>query len=115
MTKKKKNFGLHFDEATDSNNDAHVICYVRFLSENIIFEDLLFCKSITDSAKAQDLFEILEKFIVENCLDWQNCIGICTDGARSMSDRYGGIQALIRKNGFCVEMSCFGYSHYTKN
>lgn len=94
---KGKEFGLQLDEATDSNKDAYLICYVRFLDENFIVEDLLFCKSIIESAKAQDLFEILEKVITENDLDWENCIGVCTDGARSMSGRYGGIQALIRK------------------
>ncbi|XP_045483145.1 zinc finger BED domain-containing protein 5-like [Harmonia axyridis] len=94
---KSKDFGLQLDEATDSNSDAHLICYVRFLADNIIVEDLLFCKSITESAKAEDLFEILDKFIAESGLDWEKCIGVCTDGARSMSGRYGGVQALIRK------------------
>ncbi|CAH2095724.1 unnamed protein product [Euphydryas editha] len=56
---KSKDFGLQLDEATESNNVAHLICYVRFLDDNVTVEDLLFCKSITESAKAQDLFEIL--------------------------------------------------------
>jgi hypothetical protein len=93
---KGKEFGLQLDEATDSNRDAHLICYVRFLDDNIIVEDLLFCKSISESGKAQDLFEILDKFITENNFDWEKCIGVCTDDARSMSGRYGGLQALIR-------------------
>jgi hypothetical protein len=56
---KGKEFGFQLDEATDNNNDAHLICYVRFIDSNNIVEDLLFCKSTTASAKAQDLFEIL--------------------------------------------------------
>jgi hypothetical protein len=56
---KRKEFGLQLDEVTDDNNDAHLICYVRFIDGNNIVEDLLFCKSITASAKAQGLFEIL--------------------------------------------------------
>ncbi|CAH0402530.1 unnamed protein product [Chilo suppressalis] len=94
---KSKEFGLQLDEATDSNDDTHLICYVRFLADNIIVEDLLFCKSIIGSAKAQDLYEIVDKFFTENCLDWKKCIGVCTDGARSMSGKCGGLQALIRK------------------
>lgn len=66
---KGKEFGLQLDEATDSNKDAHLICYVRFLDDNIIVEDLLFCKSINVSGKAQDLFQILDKFITESNLD----------------------------------------------
>ncbi|XP_067131393.1 zinc finger BED domain-containing protein 5-like [Centruroides vittatus] len=89
-------FGLQLDEATDNNKDAHLICYVRFLDGNSIVEDLLFCKSITGSTKAQDLFEILNIFMVENNLEWTKCVGVCTDGGRSMSGSYGGLQALIR-------------------
>ncbi|XP_067120060.1 zinc finger BED domain-containing protein 5-like [Centruroides vittatus] len=93
---KGSEFGLQLDEATDNNKDAHLICYVRFLDGNSIVEDLLFCKSITGSTKAQDLFEILNIFMVENNLEWTKCVGVCTDGGRSMSGSYGGLQALIR-------------------
>ncbi|XP_075455233.1 protein FAM200A-like [Ascaphus truei] len=94
---KGKEFGLKLDEATDNNKDAHFICYVRFIDGNDIVEDLLFCKTITAGTKAQDLFEILTTFIVENNLEWTKCVGVCTDGGHSMSGRYGGLQALIRK------------------
>ena len=93
---KGKEFGLQLDEATDNNNAAHLICYVWFIDGHNIVEDLLFCKSITAGAKAQDLFEILDTFISENNLEWTKCVGVCTDGARSMSGCYGGLQALIR-------------------
>nr|CAH7739189.1 unnamed protein product [Callosobruchus chinensis] len=63
----------------------------------LLLKTFFFCNSIDESGKAQDLFQILDKFITENNLDWEKCIGVCTDGARSMSDgRYGGLQALIR-------------------
>jgi hypothetical protein len=93
---KGKEFGLQLDEATDNNNDAHLICYVRFTDGNNIVEDLLFCKSITDSTKAQDLFDIIDTFMSENSLEWTKCVCVCTDGARSMSGSYGGSQAFIR-------------------
>ncbi|XP_067121346.1 zinc finger BED domain-containing protein 5-like, partial [Centruroides vittatus] len=93
---KESEFRSQLDEATDNNKDAHLICYVRFLDGNSIVEDLLFCKSITGSTKAQDLFEILNIFMDENNLEWTKCVGVCTDGGRSMSGSYGGLQALIR-------------------
>lgn len=55
--------GLLLDEASDCNKDAYPIT-----DENIIVEDLLFCKSIIESAKAQNLFEI-DKFVIENDYD----------------------------------------------
>nr|XP_023021166.1 zinc finger MYM-type protein 6-like [Leptinotarsa decemlineata] len=81
----------------DIAEDLNYQLIEKIKTDNTIVEDLLFCKSITGSAKAQDLFEILDKFITENGLNWGKCIGVCTDGARSMSGKYGGIQALIRK------------------
>ncbi|XP_063813110.1 SCAN domain-containing protein 3-like [Pseudophryne corroboree] len=93
---KGKDFALQLDEATDSNKDAHLICYTRFVDCDNIVEDLLFCKSITAGIKAQDLFQIIDTFMSENQLDWTKCFGVCTDGGRSMSGCYGGLQALIR-------------------
>jgi hypothetical protein len=72
-------FGLQLDEAMDNNKDAHLICYVRFIDDNNIIEDLLFCKNTTAGAKAQDLFEILDTFMCENNLNWPKCVGVCTD------------------------------------
>jgi hypothetical protein len=34
--------------------------------------------------------------MVENQIDWYHCVGVCTDGGRSMSGCYSGLQALIR-------------------
>jgi hypothetical protein len=89
---------LQLDEATDNNNDANLICYIRFIrvDGNNIVEDLLFCKSITASAKTQDLFEILDTFISKNSLEWTKCVGVCNDSARSTSGYYGGLQTFIR-------------------
>ena len=28
---------------------------------------------------------------------WSNCVGLCTDGARSMSGHKAGLQALVKK------------------
>ncbi|KAL4101100.1 hypothetical protein QTP88_012347 [Uroleucon formosanum] len=93
---KEKAFGLQLDEATDINKDAHLVCYIRFIDNDDMVEDLLFCKNITAGANAQDLFEILDNFMSENSVDWTMCVVVCTDGARSMSGCYGGLQALIQ-------------------
>jgi hypothetical protein len=92
---KGKEFGLQLDEATDNNKDVHLICYVRFIDGNNIVEDLLFCKSITATAKAQDLFEILDTFISENSLEWTKCVGSVLMVYVLCSMFYGGLQAFI--------------------
>ena len=43
-----KLFAIQLDEATDSSNDSHLICYIRFCQGAAIVEDLLFCKPIEE-------------------------------------------------------------------
>ncbi|XP_035218239.1 zinc finger BED domain-containing protein 5-like [Stegodyphus dumicola] len=92
-----KLFSIHFDEATDSNKDAHFIAYVRFCDDMSIVEELLFCKPIELKATAHALFAILNNFMNEANIEWKNSVGICTDGARSMSGRFQSIQALVKQ------------------
>ena len=77
--------------------DAYLTCYVRFIDndENII-EDWLVCKSILTNCRAHESFAILNNFFLENNLEWKYCVGLCTDVARAMSDRFGGLQTLVQ-------------------
>jgi hypothetical protein len=36
-------------------------------------------------------------FLEENEINWENCIGLCTDGAQSVFGQNAGLQALVRK------------------
>lgn len=84
------------DEATESSKNAHFITYIRCVNENKINEDSLFCKEITGMSKAEDLFHTIDSYLNTNLLDWSNCLGICNDGANSMSGFHKGLRALIR-------------------
>ncbi|GIX68561.1 SCAN domain-containing protein 3 [Caerostris darwini] len=63
---KEMEFVLQLDKA-DNNKDVLLICYVRFIDDYNIVEDL-FCKNGTTEAKAQDLFQIIDTFISENSI-----------------------------------------------
>ncbi|XP_078503445.1 zinc finger BED domain-containing protein 5-like [Lissotriton helveticus] len=91
-----KDFALQLDEATDHHKDTHLICYVRFLYERKIVEDLLFCKKIKGGTTGQDLYAVVDDFMQQNQIDWERCVGVCTDGGRSMAGCYQGLQAHIR-------------------
>ncbi|XP_069092632.1 protein FAM200A-like [Pleurodeles waltl] len=93
---KGKDFALQLDEATDTQKDTHLICYVRFVNEKKIVEDLLFCKEMKGGTTGQDLFAVVDDFMVQNQIDWERCVGVCTDGGRSMAGCYQGLQARIR-------------------
>ena len=90
-------FSLQLDEATTSNKDAYLICCVRFIDgDDNIVEDLFFCKPILTNCRAHELFAIPNNFFQENNLEWKYCVCLCTDGARALSGRFGGLRTLVQ-------------------
>lgn len=75
------------DEATDSNKDANLICYVRFVNEGSYNEDMLFCNQVEEATTGHDLFKILDNFISLHEIDWEYCVGVCTDGVSFMASQ----------------------------
>ena len=57
---------------------------------------MLFCKPILTNCRAHELFAILNNFFQENNLQWKYCVGLCTDGARAMSGRFGWLLTLVQ-------------------
>ncbi|KAK9882479.1 hypothetical protein WA026_021820 [Henosepilachna vigintioctopunctata] len=56
-------FAIQVDEATDITKDAHLIAYVRYIAENNILEDILFCKPIPGRATSIEIFNIIDSFL----------------------------------------------------
>ncbi|GFT40404.1 zinc finger MYM-type protein 6 [Trichonephila clavipes] len=105
--KLRDKFSIQLDEATDSNKDAHFIAYVRFWDGMSAVEELLFCKPIKLKATAIALFDILNNFINEANIEWKNCVGICTDGARTMSGRFKKYTSIQnKKSPLCIWTHC---------
>ncbi|KAJ4933918.1 hypothetical protein JOQ06_006727 [Pogonophryne albipinna] len=92
---KDKHFALQVDEATDSNKDCLLIAYVRYVDTDEPSEDLLFCSYVRKRATADELFKIMDTCLSEAEMKWEDCVGICTDGARAMAGTR--LQALIKR------------------
>ncbi|XP_060782686.1 zinc finger BED domain-containing protein 5-like [Neoarius graeffei] len=73
--KNSRYFAIQLDETTDVADLANLL--TRTTSEQI--------------------FQLLNKFIQEHGLDWEKCVGVCTDGARAMTGRNSGVAARIRE------------------
>ena len=48
-------------------------------------------------ATADELFKIIDTYLIDADLKWEDCVGICTDGAQAMAGKRGGLQALIKR------------------
>ena len=78
---KQQVFDLQLGEATNGSKNGHLIRFVRFVDffERSIVEELLFCQPIELGCQRNDLFNIIDNFILTNNLDWETCISICRD------------------------------------
>lgn len=52
-------------------------------------EELLYCENITASTKAQDLFQMLNIFMVGNNVEWTKFGDVYTDDVRSLKSFAG--------------------------
>ncbi len=94
---KDRRFALQVDEATDSSKDCLFICYARYADSMSLREDMLFCKYVISRATADELFGMMDIYLSQHGLKWENCVGFCSDGAQIMSGKRKGLQALIKQ------------------
>ncbi len=57
-------------------------------------ENFFCCKELPETTKGQDIFNILSSYLESSDLSWNQCVGICTDGAPSM---IGSVQGFVSR------------------
>ena len=82
------------DVSTEGKN-AHALTFVRFMQENAIHEDILYCLPLSEHETAQAMYDVLHNFMEKNVIPWERMVGFCTDGALSMAGRQSGLRTLI--------------------
>ncbi|XP_031337243.1 zinc finger BED domain-containing protein 5-like [Photinus pyralis] len=94
---KSSNFALQMDESTDVAGLAISLVLVRYQHEKSMAEDLLLCKSLPTNTTGAEIFNMQNSYFEENNIPWENCINICTDGAKSMVGKTAGAVARIKQ------------------
>uniref|UniRef100_A0A672FW69 HAT C-terminal dimerisation domain-containing protein n=1 Tax=Salarias fasciatus TaxID=181472 RepID=A0A672FW69_SALFA len=79
------------DESTDVTNAALLLVFVRYRWDSSLHEDILFCGGLPTRATAEECLRCMDRYFTENGRDWQNCVGVCSDGAASMTGRHHGV------------------------
>lgn len=99
-------FALQTDASTEGRT-AHLLAYVRYVWEEDVLEDFLFCLPLPQHEKAQDMFSLFNKYFEDNGIQWDKLVGFCTDGAPCMSGKRAGLRTLIsQKAPSCVWSHC---------
>ncbi|GFV85588.1 zinc finger BED domain-containing protein 5 [Trichonephila clavipes] len=82
----KARFVLQIDESTDVAGLAILLVIVRYPYENSFEEDMLMCSPLPTNTTGEEIFNKINIFFEENNLSWNDCIDVCTDGAKAMTD-----------------------------
>ena len=100
-------FAIQCDETSDVTQLSQLMVYVRFLGSATIEEEMLFCKSLKTTTRAEDVFKLVDAYFHKNDMKWQKLVGVCTDGAPAMLGcRSGFITRVKQKNPDAVGTHC---------
>ena len=96
--KQSVKFAIQIDETMDISKSAQLLVYIRYIYNGSVEEDLLFCRELQSRTRGEDIFLTVDTFFNEEGLQWDNCVGVCTDGAGAMVGKRVGFVAKIREN-----------------
>ncbi len=80
---------------------SQLLVSVRYIWQNDVHEDILFCKPIS-RGKAEVIFNTIDFHIKEKDLQWNICVGICTDGARAMYGENSSVVTRVLEQSPCA-------------
>ena len=90
-------FALQLDESTDISNLSQLLVYVRYVADERINEEFLFCQPLEITSEAVDVFQMLIDFFDKTELSWSKLVGVCTDGAPAMIGANSGLISLVKQ------------------
>ncbi|XP_012889502.1 PREDICTED: zinc finger MYM-type protein 6 [Dipodomys ordii] len=107
--RESKWFALQIDESSEISDVTLLLCYIRFIDYDCsdVKEELLFCIEMPSPVSGTKIFEVINKYIDSKSLSWKHCVGLCTDGATSMTGRYSGLRSKIEE----VAMNTMAFTH----
>ena len=106
--KKISLFAIQLDESTDVSQYSQLLVFARYVHDGNFKEELLFCKPLKLSTRAEDVLKAVNDFFEENSLDWSNLVGITTDGAPTMLGSRSGFQTLVKQRApLAIGVQCF--------
>ncbi|GBO12332.1 hypothetical protein AVEN_32946-1 [Araneus ventricosus] len=70
---------------------------VRYPYLDSFHEDLLLCMPLPTTTTGTEIFKLLDEFFAENSILRDNCIDVCTDGAKAMTGKTSGAIAKIKE------------------
>ncbi|KAF2345251.1 protein of unknown function DUF4371 [Trinorchestia longiramus] len=89
-------FSLQLDETTDVSNLSQLAVLLRYVKDDVINEDFLFCKPLTTTTKAADVKKPVDNFFKDNRLSWDMVSAVCLDRVPVTLGRKSGFGAVVK-------------------
>ena len=70
---------------------------MRFVKENAIVDESLFCQEMKERTRAKDVFDLVNAFLRKNSIAWNKVGSACTNGASAMIEHRSGSVALMKQ------------------
>ena len=70
---------------------------MRFVKENAIVDEFLFCLEMKERTRAKDVFDLVNAFLCENSIAWNKVGSVCIDGAPAMIGHRSGFVASLKQ------------------
>ena len=100
-------FAIQCDETTDVAQLSQLLVYVPYVGSTSIEEEMLFCRPLKTTTKAEDVFQVVSSFFYDKGLQWEKLVGVCMDGAPTMlGSRSGFIARIKQKSPNAVGTHC---------
>ena len=65
-------FSIQLDESTDVQFCSQILAFVRFVHDEDLKKEFLFCQPLEQSTKGEDVMQKLTEFFESEDLDWGN-------------------------------------------
>lgn len=90
-------FSLQFDESTDVSSCAILLGFIRYVHLSDVKEEFLLCENLTTTAKGEDVFRLVSRFLEKNGLHWNNVQQVSVDGAPAMMGGNRGFRGFVQR------------------
>lgn len=96
ITKTFQYFSLALDESTDIVDSAQLIIFIRGINEKFeITEEIAAVSTLKGTTRGEDIFLHVQNVISSLDLQLHKLVSVTTDGARNMTGKNVGLQAII--------------------
>lgn len=89
-------FAIQLHESTDVAGLSILLVYVRYIFKTSIEEDLLLCTPLETNATGEEIFKVIDNYMIVHHIDWSKCIDVCSDGAAAMIGKIKGTITRIK-------------------